>query len=308
MAYLFFHTLFRLLSLLPLRLLYVLSDATYPVVHHVLKYRRDIVRRNLAEAFPEKSGKERDDIERRFYHFFCDLFAENVKLFSVSRAQMMRRMTFGGLDEMRESFDGGAQLVFAYLGHVGNWEWVASLQYWLPDIHCTQIYHPLRNRVSQRIFLRLREQYGGECIPMRKTLRRLVGLKREGRKVVVGFISDQQPRWDSIHHFTPFLNHDTAVFTGTEHIAKALGAPVFYGHVTRVRRGHYHCEFRRMTSSPADFPDFELTDLYMQMLEADIRANPHLWLWTHKRWSRTKERWLERQKEGEKEKEEGSKA
>lgn len=294
MAYHFFYGLFWLISLLPLRMLYILSDLVYPIVKRI--YRRKVVDDNLAKSFPEKTEEERDKIANNFYHILCDYFAEDIKLFSMSKKEMMKRMTFSGLEHIKDGFDNGKDYMFAYLGHFGNWEWIASLQYWMPYAHCSQIYHPLYNKVSDRIFLKLREQYGGECIPMKKTLRRILEIKRNGENVVVGFISDQQPKWESIHHFTPFLNRETAVFTGTEVLAKKLGAMVYYAHVTRPRRGYYHCEFVPMTHTPAEYPDFDLTDLYMKMLEKDICTTPHMWLWTHKRWRRTKEEWLKRQK------------
>lgn len=294
MAYRFFYGLFWLISLLPLRMLYILSDLVYPIVKRM--YRRKVVDDNLAKSFPDKSKEERDKIANDFYHQLCDYFAEDIKLFSISQKEMTRRMTFSGLEHIKEGFDNGKDYMFAYLGHFGNWEWIASLQYWMPYAHCSQIYHPLYNKVSDRIFLKLREQYGGECIPMKKTLRRILEIKKNGENVVVGFISDQQPKWESIHHFTPFLNRETAVFTGTEVLAKKLGAMVYYAHVTRPRRGYYHCEFIPMTHTPAELPDFDLTDQYMKMLEEDIRTTPHMWLWTHKRWRRTKEEWIKRQK------------
>jgi KDO2-lipid IV(A) lauroyltransferase len=294
MAYHFFYGLFWLISLLPLRMLYILSDLVYPIVKRT--YRRKVVDDNLAKSFPEKTEEERDKIANNFYHILCDYFAEDIKLFSMSKKEMMKRMTFSGLEHIKDGFDNGKDYMFAYLGHFGNWEWIASLQYWMPYAHCSQIYHPLYNKVSDRIFLKLREQYGGECIPMKKTLRRILEIKRNGENVVVGFISDQQPKWESIHHFTPFLNRETAVFTGTEVLAKKLGAMVYYAHVTRPRRGYYHCEFVPMTHTPAEYPDFDLTDQYMKMLEKDICTTPHMWLWTHKRWRRTKEEWLKRQK------------
>ena len=294
MAYHFFYSIFWLISLLPLRMLYILSDLVYPIVKRT--YRRKVVDDNLAKSFPEKTEEERDKIANNFYHQLCDYFAEDIKLFSMSKKEMMKRMTFSGLEHIKDGFDNGKDYMFAYLGHFGNWEWIASLQYWMPYAHCSQIYHPLYNKVSDRIFLKLREQYGGECIPMKKTLRRILEIKRNGENVVVGFISDQQPKWESIHHFTPFLNRETAVFTGTEVLAKKLGAMVYYAHVTRPRRGYYHCEFVPMTHTPAEYPDFDLTDQYMKMLEKDICTTPHMWLWTHKRWRRTKEEWLKRQK------------
>lgn len=267
MTYHFFYGLFWLISLLPLRMLYILSDLVYPIVKRT--YRRKVVDDNLAKSFPEKTEEERDKIANNFYHILCDYFAEDIKLFSMSKKEMMKRMTFSGLEHIKDGFDNGKDYMFAYLGHFGNWEWIASLQYWMPYAHCSQIYHPLYNKVSDRIFLKLREQYGGECIPMKKTLRRILEIKRNGENVVVGFISDQQPKWESIHHFTPFLNRETAVFTGTEVLAKKLGAMVYYAHVTRPRRGYYHCEFVPMTHTPAEHPDFDLTDQYMKMLEKE---------------------------------------
>jgi KDO2-lipid IV(A) lauroyltransferase len=296
MAYYFYYGLFWLISLIPLKVLYLLADLVQPIVKR--KYRRKVVNDNLAKSFPEKSEAEREKIADDFYHMLCDYMVEDIKLFSMSKKKMMKRMTFSGLEHIKEGFDSGKDYMFAYLGHFGNWEWIASLQYWMPYAHCSQIYHPLYNKVSDRIFLKLREQYGGECIPMKKTLRRILEIKKNGENVVVGFISDQQPKWNSIHHFSPFLNRETAVFTGTEVLAKKLGAMVYYARVTRPSRGHYHCEFIPMTHTPADYKDFDLTDLYMSMLEKDIRTNPHLWLWTHKCWRRTKEEWLRRQQEG----------
>lgn len=285
-----------LISLLPLRVLYFFSDFMYLLVRYVVRYRRKVVRKNLSESFPEKSEKELREIERKFYHAFCDYFAEDIKSISMSKKQMMKRMTFGNAEWLKEGFEkGDYQLMFLFLGHLGNWEWIASIKYWFPEFHISQVYHKLYNDVSERLFLYLRERYGGECIPMQNTFRRLYQLKKEGKKVYCGFIADQQPKWEAIHHFTPFLNHETAVFIGGEHIAKRLGAVMAYGRMSRVRRGYYHLDFIPISTDSKSVPDYEATDQYMHMLEEDIRNNPHLWLWSHKRWSRTKEEWERRQ-------------
>lgn len=297
MLYNIIYRLVWLVSLLPLRVLYVFSDMMYPMVR--LFYRRKVVRDNLTSAFPEKSEEEIKKIERDFYHHICDLFAENIKGFSMSKEEMMKHQTFSGIEHIMQGYKDGKDFMFFYLGHMGNWEWVASLQYWMPGVHCSQVYHPLYNKVSDKLFLHLREQYGGECIPMKNTMRRILEMRREGNKVVVGLLSDQLPKWNSIHHFTPFLNHDTAVFTGSEQIAKKISKEVmaYYGHITREKRGHYHCHFIPMTYDPKSHPDYEITDIYMKMLEENIMIAPSQWLWTHKRWKRTKEQWLERQKQ-----------
>ena len=69
--------LLYVVSLLPLSVLYVLSDVAYLVVSSF--YRKKLVRQQLTECFPEKSLEEIKEIERRFYHQFCDQIVEMVK-------------------------------------------------------------------------------------------------------------------------------------------------------------------------------------------------------------------------------------
>ena len=255
-----------------------------------------MVRENLRTAFPEKSVEELKEIERKFYHQLCDNFVEDIKMLSMSKEEIMRRMTFSGLDEIKKRHDAGQSLNFLYLSHFGNWEWISSINYSIQP-WCTsgQIYHPLRNDLMDELFIELRGQYGGVNIKMKETFRRILQLRKENKNYTIGFISDQQPKWTSIHHFVPFLNHDTAVFIGAEHIARKVDAFMTYGRMSRPKRGYYHLEIIPMEDHPASWPENTLTDRYFQLLEADIKEHPEMWLWTHKRWSRTKEEWLQRQ-------------
>ena len=284
-----YHILFfllYLLSLLPMRLLYLLSDCLFFPLFHIVKYRRKVVEKQLDECFPEKSMQERRAIERQFYHFFCDYLVEVIKLFSISKKEMMRRMKFVGIEQVREELK-DKKFCFLYLGHYCNWEYIASLSYWLPEIHCGQIYHRIYNQAFDELFLKLRGQFGGESILMKDTLRRILTLRNQEKKVMIGFIADQLPKWENMHHWTTFLNHDTSFFIGAERIAKQVDAALYYVDVERVKRGYYQVRFRLMTLHPQ----------YARLLEESICRQPAYWLWTHKRWKRTKEEWLKRQQE-----------
>lgn len=282
-----------LVSLLPLRVLYFISDLLFYPLYYGLKYRRAVVRKNLTDSFPEKNDEEIVRIEKDFYHFFCDYVMETLKLFSMRKGEMMRRMTFSGLEEVRSSLrQEGRKYCFLYLGHYCNWEYVASLQYWLPDISCGQIYHPLYNKAFDRLFLRLREQFGGECIPMKSAMRRIVRMGGQGRPVMIGFIADQAPGWEAMEHWTPFLHRDTAFFQGVERIGRKVDAAVYYVKIERVRRGYYHASLERMAESAAALPEYKLTDSYAARLEEQICKHPAFWLWSHNRWKRTREEWL----------------
>ncbi len=287
------------ISLLPLAVLHFFADVIFLPLYYVVRYRRRIVRKNLTTSFPDKPLKEIISIEKKFYHFLCDQMVETVKLLSMSKKEMRRRLTFGGVDEIVTKMkEQDKTFCFVYLGHYGNWEWIASLPYWVPDdVLCGQIYHPLYNKVMDRLFLRLRGQFGGSSIPMKETLRRIIELKRAKQKTIIGFISDQTPKWNSIHHWTPFFHRETPVFIGTERIGKQVDALIYYADVKRVKRGYYHCEFKPLEDNPKSVPDFELTDKFTRLLEEMITAHPHLWLWSHNRWKRTKEEWLRRQQQ-----------
>ena len=281
--------LMYLLSLLPLRVLYLLSDVIYVIVYGMVRYRRTLVRRHLAECFPGKSQTERIRIERGFYRWFCDYIVETIKLLSMGEREMRRRMVFKGTEQVDEVVTHG-QSCAVYLGHYCNWEWVTSLPLWVtPKAQCGQIYHSLENKEFDRIFLQLRQRMGAVCIPMAETLRRIVRYRQENRPVVMGYISDQVPFWNNIHHWCQFLNHDTPVLTGTERLARQTGHAVFFLDVRRLRRGYYEAEFKLITRDPQSLPEYEITDIYFRELERRICESPECYLWTHNRWKRTRE-------------------
>lgn len=277
--------LLRLISRLPLGVLYVLADLCFPVLYYVARYRRKVVTENLNNAFPELSPRERHKIRRRFYRWFCDYVVETLKLLSISRQEMMRRMVIEGVDEMERSLE-TKPFVFIFLGHYCNWEWVSSIPLWYQkeDSHGAQLYRPLKNKAFDRLFLEMRSRFGSENISKYEALRHILQLRRDGKKTCIGFISDQTPGWNSIHDWVDFLHQDTPVFTGTERIAKKVDAAIFFADIRRVRRGYYHLVLRRMTDEPKAFPDYALTEQYMRELEQIIRRQPHLWLWSHRRW------------------------
>lgn len=282
-------------SLLPLRVHYVLSDIIFSILYGLFGYRKKVVRENLRTSFPEKSEDELRKIERGFYHFLCDYLVESVKLMTISRENLKRRMVFKDTELIDQCIEEG-QSCAIYLGHYCNWEWVTSLPLWFtPKARCGQIYHPIENEAFDRLFLRLRQRLDALCIPMQDTLRKVLEFRRIGQPVVIGYISDQKPHWVNIHHWVDFLHHDTPVLTGTERIVRKMNHAVFYLDMRRVRRGYYEAELKLITRHPQEVKgEYGLTDIYYRMLEQNIKQAPEFWLWSHKRWARTREEFNER--------------
>ena len=293
-VYYLVYVIWYLLSLLPFWVHYLFSDFVYLIVYRLIGYRVKVVRNNLTTSFPEKSEAEILQIERKFYHSLCDYFVEAVKMMTMSERQMRRRMVFKNTEALNLCI-AEKQSIALYLGHTFNWEWITSLPLWLTKkAHCGQLYHALENEAFDTLFLHIRERWGSECIPLVDVLRKTIEYKQKQQTTIIGYLADQVPHWNNIHHWCWFLNHDTPVMTVTERIAIKNRQAIFFLEMSRPKRGYYVAEFKLITRTPEHLKEFETTDIYHQMLERSIRRQPELWLWSHNRWKRTREEFNER--------------
>ena len=290
-SYYLLYALVYLLSLLPFWLLYLLSDGLYLLVYHIIRYRRKIVWKNLTSSFPKKSEAELRKTEKKFYHWFCDYILETFKLLSISNKTLLKHIEFHGTEEIEKVFDEGRNCA-AILGHYCNWEWLSASGLAFerhPQAATGLIYHPLYSDAFDRLFIALRSAHGGICVPKKDILRYLVDFRRDNRRSLFGYISDQAPKWENIHLWLPFLHHDTPVFTGGERIMRKMDDAVFYTEMSRPKRGKYVCTFKMLSTHAKEETEHAITTRFFQMLEDTICKEPAYYLWTHNRWKRTHE-------------------
>lgn len=282
--------IFYLISLLPFRLLYVLSDLCYFFMHDVVRYRRQIVWKNLVSAFPTREEDALRDIERKFYHWFCDYFLEALKLLSISDRELRRRFIVNNAEEVEQCFREG-QDAAVILGHFCNWEWLSTMgAFFSEDRIMGLVYDPLHSKAFDDLFYRIRSsQPNGRPVPKKDILRTLVTLRNNGQRSIFGYIADQAPRWTNIHLWLSFLNHQTPVFTGAERIMRKMNNAVFYIEMERPRRGYYTCTYHLITRDPGSLPEYAITRRFFELLEQSIQKHPEYYLWTHNHWKRTKE-------------------
>ncbi len=286
--YYIFYALIWTISWLPMRVLYVLSDLMFPLIYHVARYRRKVVRRNLVNAFPDYSSKQITETEKKFYHYFCDLMVEIIRQLHAPKKEMKKRMNFENLDLLIRHAEEGKS-VMIMMGHYCNWEWNVVFSLFMPGwIQSSPIYQRLKNKRFDRLMLRLRSRYGAINIERNNLIRSILEMKEKGVTGVFGMIADQSPKARHIRYRMQFLNQDTPVFLGTEQLARKYGYPVYYLDVKRVKRGYYHGTFLPITTDPAATEEHEITTRFMQMLEQSIQERPEFWLWSHNRWKHSK--------------------
>ena len=273
----------KAVAIWPYWVLHAISSVLYPIIYYVVWYRRAVVIKNLTNAFPEKSASEIAKIEKDFYRHFCDYLVETVKLMHISDEQMKRHMRFVN-PELIEQLRQDGRPIFLYLGHQGNWEYVISITMWIhPNLAAVQVYHPLKDKVMDRLMYRLRSRFNSVGVSQKQTLRAVLGMMREGRQPLLGLIADQRPNRRPDPVWMEFLHQDTPIITGGEVMGRKLDAHFVYGSMRCVRRGYYELTFCPI--EPVEGEECGYSKQYMRMLEQDIKAQPHMWLWTHKRWS-----------------------
>lgn len=281
-------TLLTLIARLPFWVLYRLSDVTFVLLYFVVRYRRKAVTRNLAESFPNISPKERNRIRRKFYLNFSDYIFETIKLLHISDEQIRQRMTFSGM-KMTDNYLRQNRPVVAYFSHCGNWEWAPSITLWSElkagkDTEFCQIYRPLRNTTMDRLMLHIRSRFGSVSLQKRLAFLDLLRFRKNGMPTITGFMSDQKPSHGDAGHIVHFLNHPTAIITGTEIVARRLNAAVVYWDMSKTARGHYHIDMKLITDAPNELPENAITARYANLLQQTITRQPDIWLWSHKRW------------------------
>ncbi|TZF83827.1 lysophospholipid acyltransferase family protein [Pedobacter sp. BS3] len=270
-----------LASLLPFRALYVLADITYVLIYYIVGYRRQVVKINLQNAFPEKSVAERKAIEKKFYRFLSDQAFEILKMRSVSPACIKKRFVLNNLDELRQHLDAGRAVIGA-TGHYANWEWGTLIISLAIDNPIIVVYKPIQNQGFETYMNRMRARFGAHLVAMKRTLRKIVEFK--GQPFLALLVSDQTPVQGETQYYTRFLNQPTAVFLGVEKIARLNNSPVVFCHIDRLKRGYYNCTFKTLVADSAQTAPHEITELHTRELERIIRQKPELWLWSHRRW------------------------
>jgi KDO2-lipid IV(A) lauroyltransferase len=272
-----------LLSKLPFRVLYIISDVVFLILYYIVGYRRDVVLFNLKTAFPEMDKATLKETEKRFYHHFCDLFIEVIKTLSISEQNLRDRYLFTNIEVLQKYVDKD-QPVLVTMGHYASYEWVFALATLLKNHPGYAIYKKIKNPYFDKMIRDIRSKWNSTLVPNKQAREKIKEvLATQKGFAYFGFIMDQSPSNSNKKHFSNFLSVQTPFFTGVEKLSKQYDLPVLFLGTTRVKRGYYSSTFSVLTDTPNQHPDFAITDAYAKILTELIIKDPAYYFWTHKR-------------------------
>lgn len=280
-AYILIYPLLWLLSKLPFRLLYSVSDIVFIILFYGIRYRRKTVTQNLKLAFPNYTDSQVKTIEKQFYHHLCDLFLEMIKSISISEKQLRQRMVFTNPDVMRQ-FEDQDQNAIIIMGHYASYEWLTAFQLDLKNPGFG-VYKRVKNPYFDKMVHRIRSRWNTTMLANKIVRREMQRHIDSGRIANYAFIADQSPRKARGQQWFSFLGMELPFFTGVERIARDFKLPVVHLNVKKLKRGHYEGTFQVLTKTPQDMEEFKITSAFAKTLETQIQEQPQYYLWTHDR-------------------------
>lgn len=282
LVYILVYPFLWLISILPFRLLYTFSDFLYILIFRIFGYRKETVKGNLKLVFPNKTKEEINRITRVFYHHLCDMILEAIKSLTISEAEMKKRFTFTNIEEIHQLEKENKSIVLM-CGHYASWEWIFILQTYI-NHKGYAIYKKLANKYFDKLVKRIRAKYNSYLITTKESIPTLIESKRKGELTINGFAADQSPKVTKAYHWGKFMGIKVPVHTGAEMLAKKLDMAVVFLKVKKLKRGFYQTTFETITKTPNDYKNYDITDIFLKLMEKQIYEAPEYYLWTHKRW------------------------
>lgn len=282
LIYILVYPFLWIISILPFRILYLISDGLYILLYYVIGYRKKVVTSNLNLVFPEKTEKEIVSIRKKFYKHLCDMFLEMAKTMTISRNSLKKRFKLLNPEEFKRLESLGKSIILMY-GHYASWEWSLELQNHI-NYKGFGVYKKLANKHFDKLVRDIRSKFKTTLISTKETINVINQNEKNGIKSIIAFLSDQSPRLTKDVYWGDFMGINVPCFTGAERLAKKLDLTIAYLKVTKIKRGFYESEIITLSENSKTYKDYELTDMFLQEVEKQIHEAPEFYFWTHKRW------------------------
>lgn len=250
---------------------------------HATGARRDIVRGQIAAAFPERDRAWVEATALGCYRHFGREAAEMVRLHRTGAPALLSRMrTDEATERCIERMLGGEGTIVV-TGHLGNWE-VAGAYLAARGVALAAVVKRQSNERFDAWIARTRHDVGIEPVYMDDARDVVPSLLAAGRSVAL--VADQDARSRGV--VVPFLGRPASTFRGPARFALATGAPLVFGLAVRDGSGYRsYVEPVRPAAEPAPADEesvLAVTRRWVDRLDYHVRERPRQYFWFHRRW------------------------
>jgi KDO2-lipid IV(A) lauroyltransferase len=250
-----------------------------------LAERRKLAEDNVRQAFPDRSPQQVAALVKRNFEQLgmCAVDSLRLDLFSVDKPEEYFELR--GVEHLREAQALGRGVILL-TGHLGFWE---AGNYVFPalGVPLDTIAKPLKNRLTDAYFYRIRTCFGAGIINSRKGARQILKSLQSGR--AIGLLLDQ--------HISPpgsvqvdFFGRKAYVTTAITNMAMKYGIPIVPTFCLRRPDNRYDLwiEPPLLLEGGGEDALIENTQHLTNIIEQAIRRDPGQWFWMHKRWRKTR--------------------
>ncbi|MGD8496090.1 MAG: hypothetical protein PVF05_07835 [Gemmatimonadales bacterium] len=250
--------------------------------------RREIVRRQIAAAFPGRDAAWVERTARGAYRHFGREMVEMARLQEAGTGELSGRCDAD--DTLEEWIDRMASGVGTLIvtGHLGNWE-IAGAYLASRGVPLAAIVKRQSNRKFDAWLAASRRRVGMELVYSDEARRAVPRLLGRGRSIAI--VADQDAHDRGL--LVTFLGRPASTFRGPARLALSTGAPLLFGAAVREGRGYrISTDLVRPAGAQAPAPgtgayeraERRITEAWVERLERQVRARPEQYFWFHRRW------------------------
>lgn len=261
-------------------------------IAYSLSKRQAVMIKNLRAVFAaEKSPRELARIARESMRNLGRSGVELLRVPSMDRSFVEKNVNVVGRSKVDEALGKGKGVIFL-TAHFGSWE--------LLNIFASLLGYPMvalareqKHPRSDAYLNSLRRSKGSEVIYKGMPVREILRALRKGR--IVGILSDQDAGRNGV--FVRFFGRHSSYPKGFAAFSLRTGAPILPAFIFREGLNRHRIEVEGPLVIPPDDLSEEdkeknILSQFAAILESKIRKDPGQWLWAHRRWKSTPDRYV----------------
>ena len=253
--------------------------------HWLLRARRALAEDNVRQAFPDWPSQQVSAMVKQNFEHLGMSAVDFLRLDLFTADDLEKNFDIQGFEHLHEAL-AMKRGVILLTGHLGFWE-VGNFVFPTLGIPLDNIAKPLKNRLADAYFHRIRTHFGADIINSRKGARQILKSLQAGH--AIGLLLDQ--------HISPpgsiqvdFFGRKAYVTTAITNLAMKYQIPIVATFCLRQPDNRYKAWFEPplLLAGDGEAALTENTQYLTNIIEQAIRRDPGQWFWMHKRWRNTK--------------------